>query len=66
MSEEILLAEGEVGITVDSDTDLVLLSGHDAHSWIRGSVNLSLTPGQAVSLSRALVKAAAEALGVGV
>ena len=31
---------------------------------LKGHVSLVLTPGQAVKLSRALVKAAAEALGV--
>jgi hypothetical protein len=63
MSNTVTLAQGEVDVHVNRDLDAVGLAAHDPDAWTRGEVHLWLTPGQAVQLSRALVKAAAEALG---
>jgi hypothetical protein len=53
---------GDVWITRDGDN--VELEALQVESALRGCVCLTLTPGQAVKLSRALVAAAAEALRV--
>ena len=53
---------GDVWISrAGEDVELEALQPEGA---MKGHVSLVLTPGQAVKLSRALVKAAAEALGV--
>ena len=65
MNEAMTLVEtvrGDVWVTrAGEDVELEAL---DPDGAMRGFVSLALTPGQAVSLSRALVAAAAEALGV--
>lgn len=44
----------------------VLIEAQQADQTMRGFIDIELTPGQAIRLSRALVAAAAEALGVAV
>ena len=65
MNEAMTLVEtvrGDVWVTrAGEDVELEAL---DQDGVMRGFVSLALTPGQAVELSRALVAAAAEALGV--
>ena len=67
MNEAMTLVEtvrGDVWVTRAGEE--VELEALDQDGAMRGFVSLVLTPSQAVELSRALVAAAAEALGVSV
>lgn len=60
----LLFEVGESTVEVDQIGEDVALEVLEPDQPGRGYVDIRLTPGQAVDLSRALVAAAAEALGV--
>lgn len=64
MSEQTLVESGAGDIWVDAAGENVELEAMQNDGPNRGLVHMRLTPGEAIRLSRALVAAAAEALGV--
>lgn len=58
--------EGEASFDVWPIGGEVRIDSFEKHGTVRGVAQVILTPGEAVQLSRALVAAAAEALGVSV